>query len=782
MNSQLMLLEKILDSVNYGILMVTRTKEIIYSNTAFQKIVNLNRYELENRTLTSLLIEDVIFLEKEEWTGTVFLKKCGKVTPTNIRVSGISDTDYYLIHFENTYDYIRINEKIFNSMSEGVVITDRKNMIVSVNTAFSRATGFSEEDLLGKNPNILSSGYHDKLFYINMWEEIHEVGKWSGELWNKKKDGTVFLERLSIYEVKNSEGVVTNYIGILSDVTKQKRDETDLNLYARVFESSGEGIMITNLDSEIVGVNPAFTRITGYSKEQVLGKKPNILHSGYHNQEFYKEMWNSISRNGTWKGEVWNKRKIGQIYPELLSINPVRDESGKITHYVGIFSDISNQKDIEEKLSYLAHYDQLTGLHNRYSFYHQLEKNITNRKTSEMIAILYIDLDRLKIVNDSLGHTIGDKLIKNCAERLGSVIQNKGFIARLGGDEFAVILRDLKDKKEAEILSRKINKELEIPFLIGPHEIVSSCSIGISFYPLDGKDTNEIIKNADIAMYKAKQLRKGTQIFKSYMKEIASNKMEIINQLHRAIERNELTIFYQPQIDIFDETVVGFEALLRWNNKNKGTILPDEFLPLAEETGLIIPIGRWVLNTVSKQIKKWENNGLSDFRVAVNLSASQFVNEALISDLKHILFESMINPKHLELEITESISMYQFEAVNKILKEVSDLGIKIAIDDFGTGHSSLSYLKSYPVETLKIDRSFIRNLSGDTEKASIVKAIINMAKELNLQVVAEGVETIAEIQFLKKLNCKYVQGNYYANPMPIEELEIFINDNGYLII
>ncbi len=668
---------------------------------------------------------------------------------------------------------LELYKKIYDMFDEGSIITDKKGAIITVNRAFTETTGYSFDEVRGKNPNILNSGKHDPAFYIDMWAQIHADGYWEGEIWNRRKNGEIYPEWLKISSVKNNQGEVTHYIGVFSDITTRKKDAENLRLFARVFDSSSEGIMITDTGGNIISVNPAFTSTTGYTKKEIIGKKPNILQSGRQSPEFYIDMWTSIHATGSWEGEIWNRRKDGEVYPEWLSINAVKNEQGQITNYVGVFTDITERKRAEEHLKYLAHYDTLTGLPNRLHFHEKLSEAITAAEQSDqffIVAVIFLDLDRFKLINDTLGHSVGDRVLKQVAQRLQGCVDGNDLIARLAGDEFTIMLTDIKHRFEVVEVLEKMTKRISEPFILQGQEYFISLSMGISLYPDHGISPEELIKNADSAMYLAKE--SGNE-YKFYSEEIDLANERIVtlkNGLHRAIEQGQLRIYYQPQVDVESKRIVGLEALIRWAHPELGMISPADFIPIAEESGLIIPIGEWMLKEVCRQYGIWKEQGIAPQTVSINLSVRQFRDPDLVQKIKNTLRKTEMDPSCLELEITESISMHNMEEIIGALNAIRELNIKVSVDDFGTGHSSLSYLMQLPVDTLKIDKSFIKNLPS-SDNVSIVRAIIDMAHALELKVTAEGVENEEELQFLKEHSCDKVQGYLFSRPVEGSEIE-----------
>jgi diguanylate cyclase (GGDEF)-like protein/PAS domain S-box-containing protein len=561
--------------------------------------------------------------------------------------------------------------------------------------------------------------------------------------------------------------VTTVLLARVRNILQRKRAEAQLRLAAHVFEHSGEAILITDKNNRIVETNPAFARMTGYTLEEVRGQDPRILSSGRASREDYAAMWQGIRDKGFWQGEMWDRRKDGGIYPKLITISVVRNAQGEIDFHIASFADLSEQKATEEKIRHVAHHDALTGLPNRLHLQISLEQALAaaHRENAE-VALMFIDLDRFKIINDTLGHNIGDGLLVEVARRLKESVRDSDLVARLGGDEFVVALSGHDTANTAAHVAEKILVHLSQPYQIEGNTLHSTPSVGICLYPHDGAGIETLMKNADTAMYHAKSMgRNNFQFFSPEMNQATNDRLLLENSLHQALERGEFEIFYQPQADMQSGALVGAEALIRWRHPERGMVSPLQFIPLAEENGMILPIGAWVLRQVCRQIKDWREQGLPELRVAVNLSPRQFRQESLVDNVLCCLRECGIPPAALELEITESSVMDDPDAAVLQLRKLSENGLSIAIDDFGTGYSSLSYLKRFPVSKLKIDRSFVMDIPGDANDTAIAIAVIQLARSLGLKTVAEGVETAAQRDFLAAQGCDFLQGYWYGKPL-----------------
>lgn len=550
------------------------------------------------------------------------------------------------------------------------------------------------------------------------------------------------------------------------------RDRVQLRLAAHVFEYSGEAMMITDRNNSIVDVNAAFTALTGYQKEEVLGLQPNFLASGQTSRETYRIMWDEVKKNGFWQGELWDKYKDGQVCPNMVTISVVRDREEKIDFHLASFVDISNLKDAYARIEHLAHHDSLTGLPNRLHLEVYLKETFNNAKRmSEQLALMLLDLDRFKEINDALGHSVGDHLLIQVAGRLKTCVRDYDFVARLGGDEFVVVLRGTEMQKVAALVANKINKELNVPFTINQHTLRTASSIGIAIYPDQAKQPEVLMKNADTAMYATKSDGgSGFRFFSSDMNSDAHEKMQLENLLHEAIECRQFELYYQPQFSLPDVRLIGAEVLLRWPHPERGFISPAMFIPLAEKTNQIHKIGEWVLEEACRQADAWANSGLPLKRLSLNVSAKQFQNKNLPALIRKALASNGFprSELELELEITETAVMVSPSEVGMVLQTFRDSGILVALDDFGQGYSSLGQLKTLPLDRLKIDAAFVRDIGkddGDKNNGAIAAATIGLAHSLGFKVIAEGVETEEQLAFLIAHGCDEVQGFYFSKPL-----------------
>jgi diguanylate cyclase (GGDEF)-like protein/PAS domain S-box-containing protein len=568
--------------------------------------------------------------------------------------------------------------------------------------------------------------------------------------------------------------LINDFSRITGLAVQKVRAATALRQAGAVFESTRDGIFITDLDAQIVAVNRAFSNISGYSEFEAIGQTPRMLQSGRHDASFYEAMWSAVLGSGNWQGEVWNRRKNGELYQQLLTISTVRNEAGKPSHYVAVMTDISQLKRSEAKLDYLAHHDPLTDLPNRLLMQSRIQHAIERAARSRChLALLFIDLDRFKNVNDSLGHPAGDELLAAIAKRLRSRLREVDTLARLGGDEFVLLIEEMSVPEDAAIVAQMLIDLLTAPFSLSQgREIYIGASIGISVFPDDGRTVTELIQHSDVAMYQAKEAGRGAfRFYTEAMSRAAQDRLHLDTRLRRALERGEFTLHFQPQVDMTSGRLTGAEALVRWIDPEEGVISPARFIPVAEETGLIVPIGEWVLRTACAQVRAWRDAGHA-LTVAVNLSARQLQQADLAQRVAALMEEFGVGPDWLEFELTESMLAGEQAATEMRLRELKALGIALSIDDFGTGYSSLAYLKRFPIDVLKIDQSFVRDIPHDRNDMEIAATIIAMAHTLKLRVVAEGVETPEQLAFLKERDCDAWQGYLFSKPLPGEEFAL----------
>ncbi|HJX09449.1 MAG TPA: EAL domain-containing protein, partial [Candidatus Binatia bacterium] len=577
----------------------------------------------------------------------------------------------------------------------------------------------------------------------------------------------------------DANGEAEYLICCAQDVTEHKKAEAGLRMQTSAINAASDQVVITDLHGRIEFANPAFEQETGYSLDEVIGKNPRFLKSGKQDTAFYTLLWNTILNGKTWHGEVTNTRKDGAEYIAQMTIAPVKNERGVIERFVAISRNITEKKAFEKRMDYLAHHDTLTELPNRLLVGHRLTQSMNRaRREHKKLAVLFLDLDGFKLVNDTLGHNTGDLMLKTAAERLKTCCREGDVLARMGGDEFIVVIPEIKRPDDAKRFARRLFSALSKPFVLIGREIFVTASIGISIFPLHGDDVESLVKNADAAMYCAKgQGRNGLYVYDEALNIAASERMTLENNLRKAVERDEFVVYYQPRVEIATGRILGAEALVRWRHPERGLVYPDQFIPVAEDTGLVVPISDRVLRTACMQNKAWQDAGLPPIQIAVNLSARQLQRRDALSVVKIALEQSGLAPQYLELELTESALMHNPEAAAMAFNRMKKIGVHLSIDDFGTGYSSLNYLKSFPVDSLKIDRSFIQDITSDADDAAITRAVIAMAHSLNLSVVAEGVETIEQLEFLYGLGCDHMQGYFVSPAVAPEDFEQLLQDS-----
>ncbi|MDC8829814.1 bifunctional diguanylate cyclase/phosphodiesterase [Alteromonas gilva] len=650
-----------------------------------------------------------------------------------------------------------------------LLIEKESGQIVDANDAAVQYYGYSHAQLTSK-----------KIHHINQLDP-EEVKALRAKAANNQDNFFVFPHKLASGQIRQVEvhsspvtvQGITLLFSIIHDITQRIENEQRLRLDAKVFEHSQEGVLITDAHLKIISVNKAFTDITGYQEEEVVGRSPRFLSANKNKPELFELIKASILRDGFWKGEVWSRKKDGTVFPELLSISKLEEPSGEITHFVAVLSDISKIKQSEERLEHLAHYDTLTDLPNRLLLKSRIEhaESRTKRHSEDKIALLFLDLDQFKLVNDSLGHMMGDELLKQVATRLTSIIREDDTVSRLGGDEFVILLEEVRKVEDLEKVAQSILQCMNQPFSLHGKEAFVSVSIGIAVYPNDTRDAGQLLTFADAAMYKAKQSGRNCYAFYTdAITKLADRKLKIANELKKAIQNDELELYYQPQINLLTQQIVGAEALIRWHHPEEGLLAPNAFIGIAEESGIIHELSKWVLRKGCQQLKKWQDNKLN-ISLSLNVSSKDFNFPDFITDIGALIEEHAIQTQFLELELTETAIMEHPQQALFTLTQIREMGVSVAVDDFGIGHSAIAYLKKFPVTKLKIDRSFIHELESDESNRTLVATIINLAKSFDLSVVAEGIEIAAHEQVLIELGCDIGQGYLYSKPVPCAEFE-----------
>ncbi|QPL31835.1 phosphodiesterase DibA [Pseudomonas fragi] len=603
----------------------------------------------------------------------------------------------------------------------------------------------------------LLNSYFDDSAQLVRWQQIN------GYVFALFSAVLIFFARARLFD----------FLGMNPGLKRQRQDQERLRQAAVVFDCTREGVLVSDSRGVIVHVNRALVEITGYPAEEVLGRRPNMFKSGRHGPEFYQAMFKTIDEHGEWHGEIWNRRKSGEVYPQWQTVRAITDDKGQVSHYVAVFSDISAIKNSQTELARLVHHDPLTDLPNRLLFTDRTEQALASAQRHQTgCALLMIDLDHFKIINDSLGHNVGDLLLKAVAERLLRVF-GKGFtVARLGGDEFAVLIDSCAQASQAAGLAQQVLEIMKGPFDVDKHQLFISASVGISVFPGDALNAEQLLRNADSALFKAKSSgREGYALYTEELTAHAQYRVEVASDLRRALEQQELRVYYQPVHELKTSRLIGVEALVRWEHPQRGLLAPGEFIPIAERTGLIAEIDAWVLEQACWQMVQWQGAGVELAFVAVNISSRLFARPELFALVSTVLADTGLDPALLELEVTESAVMDNSQVALEQMHRLRALGLRLAIDDFGTGFSSLLRLKRLPVQKLKIDQGFVAGLPGDNDDVAIVRAVIALGQSMGLQVHAEGIEQVGQAQFLLDLDCDLGQGYWFGRPMPAQDLD-----------
>ena len=662
----------------------------------------------------------------------------------------------------------RLSALVFGNAYDAIAITDADNRFVRVNQTFCDLTGYTQDELLGRKPSILKSSRNDPQLYQEMWQALVTTGGWVGQLWNRRKDGSLFFERLSISVIYDDHRAVSHYVAIAVDLTHSRKTEQRLRELSQAVEQSPSSVVICDLQGNITYVNEKFCEVTGYNSDEVLGKNPRFLKSGYTPSTVYEELWQAIASGREWRGEINSMKKNGDCFWEYTSFSSIRDDTGKISHYMAVKEDITVRKEYESRLVKQANFDNLTGLPNRMLAMDRLSQALArSHREGGRVGVMFIDLDHFKKVNDALGHAIGDLLLKQAAQRLLSSVRETDTVARLGGDEFMVILSDLVEAIDAELVAEKILSVCETIFSIDGNELQLSASIGITISPNDGTDPHLLVRNADIAMYQSKEEGRGAfHFFTAEMDARAHENLMIETEMRYAIDRNEFSVHYQPLVEIATQRIIGAEALIRWNNKRFGNISPGKFIPIVENTGLIVPVGEWMLCKACCDAAQWQKATGSFLQVAVNVASRQLEQGGFLRTVKDALEATGLPAHCLKLEITEGVLLKESPGVKKTIEDICALGVHLALDDFGTGYSSISYLRRFPFDTIKIDRSFVQEVPHTPQAVNLVRSIVAMAHSMHMAVVGEGVETTEQLEFLSSIGCEISQGWLTGKPMP----------------
>ncbi len=673
-----------------------------------------------------------------------------------------------LIEKEGISDKLRA---IIDNSPIGIWFSGPDNRYYFVNKTFCDLVGIKEENFLNTAPSDLSELLGEELSQHCLASDREALNQDSPHISYEtvsNQDGKSILLEITKVKLRNSQNEIMGLIGISQDITKKRQQDDDLKLADMVYQNSSEAMMITDYENKIIAINPSLSKITGYSESELIGQNPNILSSGKQSAEFYQTMWEEIILTGSWQGEIWNTKKNGQSFPEWLSINTIYDDNGDVFRRIALFSDITEKKKSDELILKQANYDPLTNLPNRRMFNDRLDQEIKKSHRGKLpLALIFLDLDNFKIINDTQGHDNGDLLLIEAGKRISDCVRETDTVSRIGGDEFTVILSELHEQHHIETVCQKILDALSKPFWVGNIQVYISASLGITLYPEDASTALELLKNADQAMYLAKNLgRNRSCYFTASMQEQAQNRLELLNDLRQAISLNQLEVFYQPIVDLQTGHIHKAEALLRWKHPTRGMVSPIEFIPLAEDFGLIVEIGDWVFKQTVQHIKRCKEEFDLDIQISINKSPIQFRETDSHANWINHLINNNLSGKDLVIEITEGLLMDDNEKILEQLHSFRDAGIEVSLDDFGTGYSSLSYLKKFDIDYLKIDQSFTKNLAPDSEDLVLSEAIIIMAHKLGLKVIAEGIETEKQRKLLYDAGCDYGQGYLFSRPVP----------------
>ncbi len=680
---------------------------------------------------------------------------------------------------DSIYEKELMLEEIVNQNAMGIGYIDKSGEIIFANKFIHNLLGYNEGELVGKKAEDITyeEDREKSIFFRNKLLELSEnENRVNFEKRYITKDDSIVWVNVSMASFRDKMGSIKYIVSFVKDISERKRIEKELFLSKAVFDNTIEGIVIADENAKIKAINSAFTKILGYTKEEVLQKPIGYFRTKRHKDSFYTNISYEITSNGFWQGEIWVEKKNGKFIPIWLNVSTHKDKEQDVLNYICVFSDISMRKKSEEKLEFLAHHDILTKLPNRLLLNLSLEQSIKRAKRDKKkVAVIFLDLDKFKEINDTFGHSYGDKVLVEVTNRLKSTLREEDTIGRIGGDEFIIIIEDFMNVSKLEPVLKKILDIFKTPILIYGQKFKISCSIGVAVYPEDGLNIENLIKNADAAMYEAKDAGRNTyRFYNSSMTQDLFSKMLMKNELDRAIKHKEFVVYYQPQVSILDNKLIGLEALVRWKHPSMGLLFPDKFVSIAEDTKQILDIGEQVLLQACKDIKRLHNKKLFHGRVAVNVSAVQIKEDNFYEIVVDVLKRSGLDGRFLELELTESYIMENPKESIKLFKRLKEIGVVLSIDDFGTGYSSLSYLKQLPVDKLKIDRAFIMDIPQNSDDVAITSTIIAMSKSLRLGVIAEGIETKKQHNFLKKLGCYEGQGYLYGEPLCFSETEKFL--------
>ena len=766
-------------------------------NNGFLALTGYSRAEVVGRTVEELqlVVNDALAQQMDarlRATGSVssmeihVRRKDGSVGRTlvssaKVMIAGAEQTlsSYSDITAQvQALEQTRLAQQALQSISQGVLISGPDRLILSANKAFEAMTGYCEQELLGRSCTFLQGAQTDPNTVLAMRRALAAGQPFRAEICNYRKDATPFWNALSIDPVHDAQGQLTHFVAIQRDVTQAREQQLQLQLANQTFDQAREGVLVTNANGDIVMVNKACCKITGYQPHEVLSHNPRILSSGRHDRHFYASMWFQVKTSGHWLGEIWNRRKDGAEYLASLSLTVLRDAQGQVTHYVGTMLDVTEERATRAQLDWLHHFDALTGLANRTLLRERCDHDIrVARREGRSVAMLVVGLDRFSIINDAMGFAVGDKMLAEVARRFSHSVREQDTVARHSGDEFVLVLPG-ETPHGACALADQLRQVVAYPVQADGSELTTNVSIGIAFFPDDGQDFETLVGSAQVAMHKSKE-RGGNQrqCYRADMSESTIAKIAVIAALRSAIRLDQLALHYQPFADMQTGRIGGMEALLRWTHPELGRVSPATFIPMAEQSGLIIEIGYWVLRRACQDVQHWREQGLAVPPVSVNLSPNQIRDPDLVPNIVAIMNEFDVDPGLICLELTESAMMEDVAHSERVMHALKEFGVGLALDDFGTGYSSLSHLQRFPFDKVKIDQSFVRDIQTSSQDAVIAKVVISMAHGLGLRVVAEGVETEMQCEFMRRHVCDEIQGYFFARPMPAAELGVLLRED-----
>lgn len=667
----------------------------------------------------------------------------------------------------NPHNELEFCDQALADIKASLVTLDLQGYITGWNQGAEALFGYCAEEALGRHILMLYADENDN--DAELFNTVLTQGHGEMEVKRRKKNGEVFWANLHFTLVRDEHGKPIRMVGFLRDITDRMEAEEKARLYTRIFDSANDAVIITNAERHILRVNPAFCRITGQQPEEAIGKLPGFLRFGESDPDLAMEIEATLATTGHWEGELWDKRKQGEAFPAWVILSAVRDETDKVLYYFGVFSDLTERKAAEAQIHRLAYYDQLTNLPNRSLLFSLLEQALAeSRRNARHGALLCFNIAGFKHINDSFGHNAADRLLVELAQRLRQALREADVVARSGADEFFIGIFDIHEREDVSLVIRRVLEAISLPFMVKMQEVLLTAHVGVAVFPDDGRDAETIINKSAVALYRARENGQDSLFYSSEMNRRSLARVMLETELRHALDRNEFVLYYQPQYDQLQHKIIGAEALIRWQHPQRGLVPPNDFIPFAEESALILAIGEWVSQESVRQFGEWRRSGLQLPQLSINLSARQF-RSGLVERLQLLCERHGVMPQQLELEITETLLMHGDAQVTGLLLALHEAGFLLALDDFGTGYSNLSYLHKFPFDTLKIDRSFVTGLPNNAGNATLTRAIIGIAESLDLYPIAEGVETEQEAQFLRENGCARYQGYFGSRPLPAND-------------